>query len=351
MLFPPSIYFKKHVVSAASANETYTGATIRPGADNGVAHLAFTGAITAADYTAGWTLQSRQPSGTWTTTTSWTGALHGDGNKIIVTLTGAIGTWQGSHEFRASFDGTGTLNVDTFTNDATVTNSSTVDLITNCEISYTLDEASGTRADSIGSLDLTDNNTVTQAAGKIGNAAQFTLANAESLTHAYNALFSLGGKRTIATWVYMDSTPTTRMYIAGVAHAGGDTEWYIEYNTGLDRFDFLTVNTNVDVYQTDSNNFGALSLDTWYCVLVTYDPQVQQSIEVNDSTPDTTALGPYAVRDAGDPFGMGRNGAYATLTWDGRMDVYHVWSEILSEAEKTDFYNGGSGKQFPFIPT
>ena len=42
-----------------------------------------------------------------------------------------------------------------------------------------MDEASGTRYDSYGNNHLTDNNTVTVAAGKKGSAASFAPANAE----------------------------------------------------------------------------------------------------------------------------------------------------------------------------
>ena len=50
-------------------------------------------------------------------------------------------------------------------------------LPTNLIAYWKLGEASGTRSDSKGSNNLTDNNTVTSAAGKWGTAGQFTAAN------------------------------------------------------------------------------------------------------------------------------------------------------------------------------
>ena len=73
-----------------------------------------------------------------------------------------------------------------FTVDTTCT------LPTNLIAYWKLDEASGTRNDSKGANHLTDNNTVTQAVGKVGNAAQFTLANSEYLSIADNADLSAG---------------------------------------------------------------------------------------------------------------------------------------------------------------
>ncbi len=49
---------------------------------------------------------------------------------------------------------------------------------------WSFDEASGARNDSHGSSHLTDNNTVTSAAGKKSNAASFASANAEYLNRS-----------------------------------------------------------------------------------------------------------------------------------------------------------------------
>ena len=79
-------------------------------------------------------------------------------------------------------------------------------LLTDLAAYWQLDEASGGRADSIGGNDLTDTNTVTQAAGKIDTAAHFTAANNESLSIADNAALSMGDDDfTLAAWVYLDS--------------------------------------------------------------------------------------------------------------------------------------------------
>ncbi len=48
---------------------------------------------------------------------------------------------------------------------------------------WPLDETSGTRADSVGSNDLTDNNTVLSATGMFGNAADFEATSNEWLSH------------------------------------------------------------------------------------------------------------------------------------------------------------------------
>src|SRR5574341_2164717 len=74
---------------------------------------------------------------------------------------------------------------------------------------WELEEASGTRLDATASdNDLTDNNTVTQATGKVGNAAQFTRANTEYLSIAHNTSIACGDiDQTRCAWVYLDSKP------------------------------------------------------------------------------------------------------------------------------------------------
>src|SRR3990167_5318802 len=71
---------------------------------------------------------------------------------------------------------------------------------------YNLDEASGTRADSVGSNDLTDNNTVTQETGIVGSSTQHTSPNNEYLSVADTADLSMADiDFTVAAWFYMDS--------------------------------------------------------------------------------------------------------------------------------------------------
>src|SRR5881394_1372626 len=66
---------------------------------------------------------------------------------------------------------------------------------------WKLDQTSGLRADSHGGNDLADFNTVTFAAGKIGNAASFLGVNEESLGAADNAALSMGDiDFSIALW-------------------------------------------------------------------------------------------------------------------------------------------------------
>src|SRR3989338_9836212 len=136
---------------------------------------------------------------------------------------------------------------------------------------WKLDEASGTRSDSVGSNNLTDNNTVTQGTGKVGNAAQFTAANSESLSITDNTALSTGDiDFTIAAWVYLDSVSSTRGIVdKRSADAAGSNDYSLRYNQLIDRFAFY-VNGVDDTSKAVADNFGSPSISTWYFIVAWY---------------------------------------------------------------------------------
>ena len=94
-----------------------------------------------------------------------------------------------------------------------------IDDLTDLISHWPLNEVSGTRVDSHGSNDLDDVNTVTQAAGKIGNAAEFVNDNDERLRHDDNAdLSGADVDWTFAIWLYFDSK-TARWPAIGIPDA------------------------------------------------------------------------------------------------------------------------------------
>src|SRR5689334_20334394 len=76
---------------------------------------------------------------------------------------------------------------------------------------WELEEASGTRVDRVTATgnDLTDNNTVTQGTGIVGNCGQFTRANSKSLSHSSNASLLFSGSWSTTCWFNKDSEPAT----------------------------------------------------------------------------------------------------------------------------------------------
>lgn len=227
--------------------------------------------------------------------------------------------------------------------------------ITTSLISYwKLDEASGTRFDELNGCggsgcDLTDNNTVTQATGKLGNAGQFTSANTEYLSRSDDADLSTGNiDFTVAAWAYLDTKSANMQIVSKYTATGNQREYALMYEAGSDRFRFEVDSTGAGALTNVlSNNFGAPSTGTWYFVVAKHDAANDQlSISVNAGTPNTTSTS-AGVFDSTSPFFIGnRSGALGP--WNGRIDAVGFWKRALSASEISCLYNSGAGLEYPF---
>lgn len=124
--------------------------------------------------------------------------------------------------------------------DLAIGSSTAESTLTNNLISFwKLEEASGTRVDEVSGYDLTDNNTVAQGTGKIGNAAEFVDANSESLTHVSNSDFQTGDVDwTWAGWVKFNDLASD----PGIAGKTG--EWGVYFSTGNGRLQAYFTDTS-----------------------------------------------------------------------------------------------------------
>lgn len=217
----------------------------------------------------------------------------------------------------------------------------------NSLISYwKLDEASGTRNDAHGANHLTDNNTVTQAAGRIGNAGQFTSANSEYLSIADNAALSTGDiDFTIAFWVYYDSNFSS-IITKGTSETTAGREYVVKAIAGGNNIVF-----QVSDGASETTLFGGpnLALGSWYYVIVWHD-SVGDTInrQVNDGGVDSVAWS-TGVQDGAGTFRLGVNcNADGGSFHDGRIDEVGFWTRVLTAAERTSLYNAGAGLAYPF---
>lgn len=192
---------------------------------------------------------------------------------------------------------------------------------------------------------LTDNNTVTQAAGaKVGNAGQFTAANSEYLSVSDNAALSMGGNTsfTLGAWVYFDAKAAQRA-ILGKYQTTTNQEYLLWYNTTLDRFRFNVYSDGTDGTLTavNADTLGVPATATWYFVLAWYDG-TNINISINNGAADTAAFS-AGVYDGAAPLEMGANSSLS-FNWDGRIDEVGIWKRVLTSAERTSLYNSGNGK-------
>lgn len=220
---------------------------------------------------------------------------------------------------------------------------------------WKLDEASGARADSFGSNNLTDNNTVTQNPGKLGNSAQFTRVNSEWLSIADNADLS-GGDRdlTWAAWVYLDSKASDINTIIGkLDFAAGDTrEYALKYEGGgSDVFQLNVYKPGIGSAGVAASTFGSPSLSTWYLVIAWHDATANTiNICVNDGTVDSVSWS-NGMGDSAVECQIGAIADSARYFWDGRIDYVCMWNRVLTSGERTSLYNGGAGNDFLIAST
>ncbi|MEE8152057.1 MAG: LamG domain-containing protein, partial [candidate division NC10 bacterium] len=215
---------------------------------------------------------------------------------------------------------------------------------------WRLGEASGSRLDSVGSNDLTDNNTVTQATGSVGDAAQFTRATSESLTVTDNAAMSVGDEDfTISAWVFMDSKPAGNMSI--VSKDNGivpNRSYHLLWEQSGDRFRFQVSDdaAGTNVTFVDADGLGAPTTSTWYHLIAWHDATANTiNIIVDDGTVDSVAFTQGTYDDPND-FAIGQRGDGA-LYFDGRIDAVGFWKKVLSAAEITTLYNDTAGTAHP----
>lgn len=207
---------------------------------------------------------------------------------------------------------------------------------------WKLDEASGTRYDAHGSNHLQDNNTVTQAVGKINNAGQFTRANSEYLSCAANDALRFAA--TIALWVLLD----TKEYqeLVNAFKVGSSSNGYaVYYNDATDRFAFGAAYSNNNFTNVAANNLGSPNTGQWYFIVAWYDAATATlNIQVNDGTTNSAAH--TAFVNTATQFQMGAITAPNYL--NGRLDSVSIWSRVLTADERATLYNGGAGLDYPF---
>lgn len=220
-------------------------------------------------------------------------------------------------------------------------------LLTDLCAYWKLEEASGTRNDSHSTNHLTDNNTVTQAVGKLGNAGQFTRANSEYLSLADNAALSTGDiDFSVQAWVYLDSLPAN-MFIVAKDNVS-PREYRLDYHLADDRFRFFCFKSDDSVAGlVRADSLGTPATGTWYHILAWHNAATDTvNIQVNGGTVDSAAT-TGVPSDTAASFVIGAEGS-PNHYWDGRIDSVAVWKKVLSVGERASLYAAGSGLEYPF---
>jgi len=187
---------------------------------------------------------------------------------------------------------------------------------------------------------LTNTGTVTSVTGKVGNGASFTAPGTQELSRASTALLQPGPDFTIACWF------KTSTFVAGGIcvkdDVGSNRQWNLNTNadTTLSCFTFDSVSGN------DGVGTSALTTNTWYFLVFSYDSATKKcSIYWNDNTGNTSAGLTNGIKTNGtSAFEIGNRGGTLDLT--GIVDQLGFWQRVLTSTERTYLYNGGTGRTY-----
>jgi len=217
---------------------------------------------------------------------------------------------------------------------------------------WTFDETSGTRADSHGSNDLTDNNTVGYATGKKSNGADFEADNSEYLSitdGSQNGLEPGSDDFSVSLWFKPESQPATNTQkdlVSKYNAAGNQRGWWLTYRdiSGTKYLNFRASDNGSDA--DDHNIAYTLSNDTWYHIVMKWDASAHAveffvngiSIGIDASGTRTSILNTTADFWIG-----GQQSAGGVNFQDGILDeVAYFASKLLDYGEVLDLYNAGN---------
>ncbi len=199
---------------------------------------------------------------------------------------------------------------------------------------WTLDEASGTRNDSIGSNHLSQVGTVNAVAGQFGNAASFpSTGGNKALTVNDNTTLSVGGETsfTMSLWVKLNSRTNTQVF---AGKYGGSGEYALFYENVYSRFVFSTYGVGGTNNFVMADQLGVPAVDTWYHLTGVHNAATNtNSISVNGGTFDTISSVPEPT-DTSAAFVVGAfNAAGSSYPALASVDDVKFWKTPLDLAD------------------
>jgi len=205
---------------------------------------------------------------------------------------------------------------------------------------WELEEASGTRVDAHGSNDLTDNATVGQGSGIVGNCADFESGNSEFLDSNSTADLQVANQMTLQAWIKLESKSADQHFVG--KWASPTPEYILYYAAAGDRFKFTVYTGGFPTATAD--NLGAPNTGQWYCVHAWVDVTgTAVGIAVDAGTADTSALASPPAADTGD-FSIGASDGASFA--DALIDQVGKWDRVLTSGERTSLHNSGAGLSY-----
>jgi hypothetical protein len=203
--------------------------------------------------------------------------------------------------------------------------------------------------------DLTSNNTVLSATGKVGSAREFVAANSEYMDRASNSDLQFGdGDWSLSAWVLPASSLNADGRVVAKDQAGGrEFELICSTNTSTTNNKFVST-----VYHTDGTSIlvagpgisNASFANIWQHFVVTNESGLV-TLYLNGAIASGSGSTPTASRVAGKafaatatPFNVGRRSfTTSQVPLTGVVDELAKWSRALSATDVAALYNNGTG--------
>lgn len=220
---------------------------------------------------------------------------------------------------------------------------------------WNLDESSGTRIDSPGSSNLTENGTISSNAtgGPDGGpCAIFDGGSANYLSIVDNAIVSVGDRDySWAGWLYIDDLARLQTIMGKWTTTGNNREFIMDWQNGstkmrlLSDADGATGNTTSMLETTT-----AVSQATWHFVVAWHDAAANTiNMQFDNGSINTLSTIGAGIHDGTAYFALGNFVDGPTRNLEGRLAKWGIWHKVLSSDEKTTLYNSGNGIDYPFI--
>ena len=219
-------------------------------------------------------------------------------------------------------------------------------LTTNLISYYKMDEASGTRIDSVAGYDLivaaADPNSTT------GIRNQASLFDGDDLLIRNSSPFGMAGSSfAISFWLYLTQTSGTQWIISfGPNQSNYDGQYDFFMDTSTLKMAVRLADTSQTIIQASS--FGALSAGNWYNIVGWCSNATHVGLSVNlsaNSSSISSAISgwnsmTYAVG------ALGTGGSPVIYRLNARLDEMGIWNRVLTATERAGLYAGGSGNTY-----
>lgn len=229
-------------------------------------------------------------------------------------------------------------------------------LDTNLISFWKFDESSGNASDALGSYNLTNNNTVGYATGKINNGADFGSGNTNKDFTIPSGFTNLASNAAFSFSFWIKTTDTTNNpFVSSRCNSSAHAQWNImKHNSGYILFEISPANSSSNRMSVKNTTGNSLHDGNWHHVVITKAAnRLTSGVKIYiDGTSCTVADDSTNTLSSDAPTGTAGAIGSRTATfgnfWNGMIDAFGIWSRELDATDVASLYNSGTGVQYPF---